>query len=101
MICGCHLFILFNSCSLDPVPKPGMPLPPHALAHPRMPADHLSGVKQMSVVPRGSPVYPQQQLPEMFYSDTRPPPSGPQYEPSQYPPGKSQGHSILNYAGVC
>ncbi|XP_049604225.1 roquin-1 [Syngnathus scovelli] len=71
---------------LDTMPKTGMPLPPHALAHPRMPSDHLSGVKQMPVA-RGSPMYPQQQLPEMFYSDTRPPPSASQYEPSQYPPG--------------
>uniref|UniRef100_A0A3Q3DW86 RING-type E3 ubiquitin transferase n=1 Tax=Hippocampus comes TaxID=109280 RepID=A0A3Q3DW86_HIPCM len=71
---------------LDPVPKTGIPLPPHALAHPRMAPEHLSGVKQMPVA-RGSPVYPQQQLPEMFYSDTRPPPSASQYEPPQYPPG--------------
>ncbi|XP_057712753.1 roquin-1 isoform X1 [Corythoichthys intestinalis] len=72
---------------LDPVPKTGMPLPPHAMVHPRLPPDHLSGVKQMPVVARGSPVYSQQQLPEMFYSDTRPPPSASQYEPSQYQPG--------------
>ncbi|XP_061652440.1 roquin-1 isoform X1 [Phyllopteryx taeniolatus] len=72
---------------LDPMAKTGMPMPPHAMAHPRMAPDHLSGVKQMPVVARGSPVYPQQQLPEMFYSDTRPPPSASQYEPSQYPPG--------------
>ncbi|XP_034039596.1 roquin-1b [Thalassophryne amazonica] len=71
---------------LDAVPKSGMPLPPHPMAHTRIPADHLSGVKQMPVVPRGSPIYPQQ-LPEMYYSDTRPPPSASQYEPSQYPTG--------------
>uniref|UniRef100_A0A3Q3K5U8 RING-type E3 ubiquitin transferase n=1 Tax=Monopterus albus TaxID=43700 RepID=A0A3Q3K5U8_MONAL len=71
---------------LDAVPKPGMPLPPHAIAHPRMPADHLSGVKHMPVVPRGSPVYPPPQLSEMCY-DTRPPPSASQYEPPQYPTG--------------
>ncbi|XP_028328053.1 roquin-1 isoform X2 [Gouania willdenowi] len=71
---------------LDPVPKPGMPLPPHAMAHPRMPTDHLSGVKHMSVVPRGSPVYPQPQLTEMCY-DTRPPPSASQYDHPQYPTG--------------
>ncbi|GAA6228285.1 roquin-1 isoform X5 [Lates japonicus] len=71
---------------LDTVPKPGMPLPPHAMAHPRMPADHLSGVKHMPVVPRSSTVYPQPQLPEMCY-DTRPPPSASQYEPPQYPTG--------------
>ncbi|KAM4605780.1 roquin-1 isoform 1-T1 [Polymixia lowei] len=70
--------------SLDSVPKPGMPLPLHGMAHPRMPADHISGVKQMPVVPRG---YPQQQLPEVYYSDPRPPPSASQYEPSQYPTG--------------
>uniref|UniRef100_A0A4W6E3D0 RING-type E3 ubiquitin transferase n=1 Tax=Lates calcarifer TaxID=8187 RepID=A0A4W6E3D0_LATCA len=70
----------------DVVPKPGMPLPPHAMAHPRMPADHLSGVKHMPVVPRSSTVYPQPQLPEMCY-DTRPPPSASQYEPPQYPTG--------------
>uniref|UniRef100_A0A3B5ACI6 RING-type E3 ubiquitin transferase n=1 Tax=Stegastes partitus TaxID=144197 RepID=A0A3B5ACI6_9TELE len=58
---------------LDPVPKPGMPLPPHAMAHPRMPADHLSGVKHMPVVPRGSPVYPQPPLPEMWYPYQQPP----------------------------
>ncbi|XP_071346508.1 roquin-1 isoform X1 [Trachinotus anak] len=71
---------------LDSVPKPGMPVPPHAMAHPRMSADHLSGVKHMPVVPRSSPVYPQQQLPEMCY-DTRPPPSASQYEPPQYATG--------------
>ncbi|KAK2822370.1 hypothetical protein Q5P01_022435 [Channa striata] len=71
---------------LDPGPKPGMPLPPHALAHPRMPADHLSGVKHMPVVPRGSPVYPQPQLPEICY-DARPPPSASQYDPPQYTTG--------------
>ncbi|XP_029971406.1 roquin-1 isoform X1 [Salarias fasciatus] len=71
---------------LDSVPKPGMPLPPHAMAHPRMPTDHLSDVKHMPVVARGSPVYPQPQLPEMYY-DTRPPPGGSQYEPPQYPAG--------------
>ncbi|KAF3699322.1 Roquin-1 [Channa argus] len=70
---------------LDPVPKTGMPLPPHAIVHPRMPADHLPGVKHMPVVPRGSPVYPQPQLPEMCY-DARPP-SASQYEPPQYPTG--------------
>uniref|UniRef100_A0A8C5DVZ0 RING-type E3 ubiquitin transferase n=1 Tax=Gouania willdenowi TaxID=441366 RepID=A0A8C5DVZ0_GOUWI len=70
----------------DMLPKPGMPLPPHAMAHPRMPTDHLSGVKHMSVVPRGSPVYPQPQLTEMCY-DTRPPPSASQYDHPQYPTG--------------
>ncbi|XP_061878827.1 roquin-1 isoform X1 [Entelurus aequoreus] len=72
---------------LDPVPKTGMSLPPHVMAHQRMTADHLSGVKQMPVVARGSPVYQQPQLPEMFYSGNRPPPSVSQYETSQYPPG--------------
>ncbi|XP_026004547.1 roquin-1 isoform X1 [Astatotilapia calliptera] len=65
---------------LDTVPKHGMTLPPHALAHPRISADNLS------VVPRGSPVYPQQQLAEM-YGDTRPPPSASQYEPQPYSAG--------------
>uniref|UniRef100_H3DCT5 RING-type E3 ubiquitin transferase n=1 Tax=Tetraodon nigroviridis TaxID=99883 RepID=H3DCT5_TETNG len=40
------------SCSLDPLPKSGIPIPPHAIVHPRMPADHLSGVKHMPVVPQ-------------------------------------------------
>ncbi|CAJ1072181.1 roquin-1 isoform X1 [Xyrichtys novacula] len=71
---------------MDPVSKPGMPLPPHAMAHPRMPADHLSGVKHMPVSARSLPVYPQQQLTEMCY-DTRPPPSASQYEPAQYATG--------------
>uniref|UniRef100_A0A3Q3X292 RING-type E3 ubiquitin transferase n=1 Tax=Mola mola TaxID=94237 RepID=A0A3Q3X292_MOLML len=71
---------------LDTVPKPGMALPPHALAHPRMPTDHLSGVKHMPVLPRASPVYAQPQLPEMCY-DTRLPPSASQYEPPQYSTG--------------
>lgn len=69
---------------MDQMPKPGMP--PHAMAHPRMPADHLSGVKHMPVVARGSPVYPQPQLSEMCY-DARPPPSASQYEPPQYSTG--------------
>jgi len=77
--------------------KPGMSLPPHALAHPRLPADHLSGVKQMPVGPRGSPMYPpqQQQLPEMYYPDTRAPPSASQYEPSQYPTGSTSRTLVL------
>ena len=73
--------------------KPGMSLPPHAMAHSRLPADHLSGVKQMPVVPRGSPMYPpqqqQQQMAELYYPETRPPPSSSQYEPSQYPTGNA------------
>ncbi|XP_078119868.1 roquin-1 isoform X3 [Sander vitreus] len=72
---------------MDPgLPKPGMPLPPHAMAHQRMPVDHLSGVKHMPVVARGSPVYTQPPHPEMCY-DTRPPPSASQYDPPQYPTG--------------
>ncbi|XP_054479702.1 roquin-1 isoform X3 [Anoplopoma fimbria] len=72
---------------LDPVlSKTGMPLPPHAMDHRRMPVDHLSGVKHMPVVARGSPVYPQAPLPEICY-DARPPPSASQYEPPQYPTG--------------
>lgn len=51
-----------------------------------MPADHLSGVKHMPVVPRGSPVYPQSQIPDICY-DTRLPPSGSPYESPQYPTG--------------
>ena len=79
-----------------------MSLPPHAMAHTRLPVDHLSGVKQMPVVPRGSTMYPpqqqqqQQQLPEMYYSDTRPPPSASsQYEPSQYPTGNTTLSRVL------
>lgn len=70
---------------LEPIPKPGMPLPPHGLQHSRISADHHSGVKQMPVVARGSPVYPQPQLPDMYC--IRPPPSASQYEHSQYPTG--------------
>ncbi|XP_038145249.1 roquin-1 isoform X1 [Cyprinodon tularosa] len=69
---------------LDSMPKTGIPLPPHAMAHPRMPADHLSGVKHISGVPRGSPVYPQPQPRDVY--DIRPPPAS-QYEPPQYPAG--------------
>lgn len=71
--------------------KPGMALPPHAMAHTRIPADHI-GVKHMSVVARGSPVYPQPQLPDICY-ETRPPPAS-QYEPTQYPTGKDQINGI-------
>lgn len=72
---------------MDPgMPKPGMPMPPHAMGHPRMPVDHLGGVKHMPVVARGSPVYPQPPLPEMCY-DSRPPPSASQYDPPQYSTG--------------
>ncbi|XP_061588214.1 roquin-1 isoform X2 [Cololabis saira] len=67
---------------LNPVPKPGMPLPPHAMAHPRMPDPYLSGVKHMPVVPRSSAVYSQPQPSEMCY-EARPPPAS-QYGPSQY-----------------
>ncbi|XP_072297541.1 roquin-1 [Eucyclogobius newberryi] len=68
---------------MEPINKPGMPLPPHSMAHPRLPTDHHS--KQMPVVARGSPVYPQPQLTDMYC--IRPPPSASQYEPSQYPTG--------------
>uniref|UniRef100_A0A8C7Y7Y5 RING-type E3 ubiquitin transferase n=1 Tax=Oryzias sinensis TaxID=183150 RepID=A0A8C7Y7Y5_9TELE len=64
-------------------PKSHMAIPPHAMGHPRMPADHLPAVKHMPVVARGSPVYPQRH-PDMCY-DTRPPPAS-QYEPPHYPP---------------
>uniref|UniRef100_A0A3B4AMV8 RING-type E3 ubiquitin transferase n=1 Tax=Periophthalmus magnuspinnatus TaxID=409849 RepID=A0A3B4AMV8_9GOBI len=67
---------------LEPIPKPGMPLPPHSMAHPRLPTDHHSGVKPMPVVARGS--YPQPQLTDMYCIR---PPSASQYEPSQYPTG--------------
>uniref|UniRef100_A0AAV2JVE9 RING-type E3 ubiquitin transferase n=1 Tax=Knipowitschia caucasica TaxID=637954 RepID=A0AAV2JVE9_KNICA len=69
---------------MDPIPKAGMPLPPHSMVHQRVPADHHS-VKQMPVVARGSPVYPQPPLTDMYC--IRPPPSASQYEPSQYPTG--------------
>lgn len=51
----------------------------------------MSMPKQMpsGVVPRGPQMYPQQQQPEMYYSDSRPPPSASQYEPSQYPQGEA------------
>uniref|UniRef100_A0A8C7YAN2 RING-type E3 ubiquitin transferase n=1 Tax=Oryzias sinensis TaxID=183150 RepID=A0A8C7YAN2_9TELE len=64
-------------------PDAHMAIPPHAMGHPRMPADHLPAVKHMPVVARGSPVYPQRH-PDMCY-DTRPPPAS-QYEPPHYPP---------------
>ncbi|KAM4727589.1 roquin-1 isoform 2-T2 [Anableps anableps] len=69
---------------LDSMPKTGIPLPPHAMAHPRIPADHLSGGKHMPGVTRGSPVYPQPQPRDVY--DIRPPPAS-QYEPPQYSPG--------------
>lgn len=75
----CILSSILTSYSLDPLPKSGM-------AHSRMPADHLSGVKHMPVVARGSAIYPQSQIPDICY-DTRLPPSGPQYEPPQFSTG--------------
>lgn len=76
----------FPHYSLDPVPKPGMALSSHTMPHPRMPADHHSAVKHMPGVTRGSPVYPQTQIPEMCY-DNRIPPSASQYEPPQFSTG--------------
>ncbi|XP_017277994.1 roquin-1 isoform X2 [Kryptolebias marmoratus] len=70
---------------LDPMSKPGMTMAHHSMAHPRMPTDHISGVKHLPVVARGSPVYPQPQLPDICY-ETRPPPAS-QYEPPQYQTG--------------
>ncbi|XP_021468683.2 roquin-1 [Oncorhynchus mykiss] len=74
--------------SLDSGPKQGYPQPPHAMGYSRGPGDHMSMPKQMpsGVVPRGPQMYPQQ-LPEMYYSDSRHPPSSSQYDPSQYPQG--------------
>ncbi|XP_028832222.1 roquin-1 isoform X2 [Denticeps clupeoides] len=46
-------------------------------------SDHLPMPKQLAVVPRPPPMYPQQQ-PEMFYP---PPPSGSHYDAPQYPTG--------------
>ncbi|KAF7222620.1 roquin-1 isoform X3 [Nothobranchius furzeri] len=69
---------------LDPMPKSGMSLTPHAMSA-RMPADHLQGIKHVSMVARGSPVYPPSQPSDMCY-DPRPPPAS-QYEPPQYAPG--------------
>ncbi|PWA25290.1 hypothetical protein CCH79_00005274 [Gambusia affinis] len=71
---------------LDPMPKSSIPLPPHAMAHPRITADHLTGVKHIPGVARGSPVYPQPQPRDVY--DIRPPPAS-QYEPPQYPAGYS------------
>lgn len=78
----------------DSLDKAGLPLPPHAIAHPR--AEHLPLPKQLASVPRGAPpIYPQQ--PELFYPEARAP-SGSQYDtpysagnpypyqPSQYVP---------------
>lgn len=81
-----HVSFFLNPFSLDPVPKPGMALTPHTLPHPRMAADHHSGVKHLPGVSRGSPVYPQTQIPEMCY-DNRIPPSASQYEPPQFSAG--------------
>ena len=77
---------IITSCSMDPLPKSGIPIPPHAIVHPRMPGDHLSGVKHMPVVSRCSAVYPQSQIPDICY-DTRLPPSGSPYDSPQYPAG--------------
>uniref|UniRef100_A0A3Q3GCF0 RING-type E3 ubiquitin transferase n=1 Tax=Labrus bergylta TaxID=56723 RepID=A0A3Q3GCF0_9LABR len=60
-----------------------------------MQADHLSGVKHMPV-PRGLPVYPQQQLQEICY-DARPPPSASQYEPAQYATGRATPVWLSDY----
>uniref|UniRef100_A0A8C7LFX8 RING-type E3 ubiquitin transferase n=1 Tax=Oncorhynchus kisutch TaxID=8019 RepID=A0A8C7LFX8_ONCKI len=45
------------------------------------------GFLQPPLMPRGPQMYPQQ-LPDMYYSDSRPLPSASQYEPSQYPQGE-------------
>ncbi|XP_060729841.1 roquin-1 isoform X1 [Tachysurus vachellii] len=61
----------------DSLDKTGLPLPPHAVAHPR--AEHLPVPKQIPGVPRGAPpLYPQQQH-ELFYPDARAA-SGAQYD---------------------
>uniref|UniRef100_A0A8C7LHY3 RING-type E3 ubiquitin transferase n=1 Tax=Oncorhynchus kisutch TaxID=8019 RepID=A0A8C7LHY3_ONCKI len=70
--------------SLDSGPKQGFLQPPLAMGHPRGSGDPMP--KQM---PRGPQMYPQQ-LPDMYYSDSRPLPSASQYEPSQYPQGEEQ-----------
>lgn len=83
---------MFNFFSLDPMPKSGIPLPPHGMAHPRITADHLTGVKHIPGVARGSPVYPQPQPRDVY--DIRPPPAS-QYEPPQYPAGRNKGVQII------
>ncbi|KAG5285975.1 hypothetical protein AALO_G00009610 [Alosa alosa] len=55
--------------------------PPDSVA-----SDHLPMPKQMPVVPRAPQMYPQQQ-PEMFYPESRAPPSGSQYDAPQYQTG--------------
>ncbi|KAK6302509.1 hypothetical protein J4Q44_G00268640 [Coregonus suidteri] len=72
--------------SLDLGPKQGFPQPPHAMGHSRGPGDHMPKKIPGGVMPRGPQMY-QQQLPDMYYSDSRQPPSASQYEPSQYPQG--------------
>ncbi|KAL0966615.1 hypothetical protein UPYG_G00297470 [Umbra pygmaea] len=61
----------------------------HAMGHPRGPADHMSKQMPGGANPRGPHMYPQQPVQEMYYPDSRPPPPGSQYEPSQYPQGYS------------
>ncbi|XP_038820060.1 roquin-1-like [Salvelinus namaycush] len=71
---------------LDSGPKQGFLQPPLAMGHPRGPGDPMPKQMPVGVMPRGPQMYPQQ-LPDMYYSDSRPLPSASQYEPSQYPQG--------------
>ncbi|XP_015194778.1 roquin-1a isoform X1 [Lepisosteus oculatus] len=86
--------------SLDSVPKntlSTLPMNPQHMTHARMPTDHPSMHKQVSVVPRAPQMYPQQQ-PEIFYQEPRPPPSSSQYETTaQYRTGNPYTYQPPQY----
>ncbi|KAL2097973.1 hypothetical protein ACEWY4_007180 [Coilia grayii] len=65
--------------------------PPDSVA-----SEHLPMPKQMPVVPRAPQMYPQQQT-EIFYPDTRAPPSGSQYDAPQYQPGNPYPYQPPQY----
>ncbi|XP_007240175.3 roquin-1a isoform X1 [Astyanax mexicanus] len=79
--------------SLDPMPKVMLPAPPH----PRGSRESLASHKHLSTASRIAqiPQYPPHQL-EGYYSDSRPPHSASQYEPSQYPAGNSYNYSHMH-----
>ncbi|XP_066548570.1 roquin-1 isoform X2 [Amia ocellicauda] len=81
--------------SLDSLPKGAMPMNSHPIPHPRMPTDP-SMHKQVPVVPRAPPIYPQPQ-PEIFYSEPRAPNSASQYEHSPYRQGNPYPYQPQQY----
>ncbi|XP_030647541.1 roquin-1a [Chanos chanos] len=81
---------------LDPLPKPGMPMNPQGVPHPRLVGEGVAGHKRMPAVPRVPQMYPPHQ-PDHYYPEPRLPTSASQYESSQYPSGNQYSYHHVQH----